>query len=210
MAEETTTPDPQGAAGENGAGENKGGEEQRIPYSRFEEVNKRAKQAENELADLRNKILEFEDRDKSEVERERNARQRAESQLQDLVGKVTSLEKGAWVRSAAAELNFHDPEDAMSHLRDKLAGLEDERDAKRLVQGLAKNKKHLVREDKPTDRPSLSQMFTGQNAQQQQQGQGGQKSPQQLAAERELKFAEGLRDQLGQFRDNWHNAGGIT
>jgi hypothetical protein len=188
----------------------KGGEEQRVPYSRFEEVNKRYKKAEQELSELRNKILEFEDRDKSEVDRERNARQRAESQLTDLMGKVTGLEKGAWVRSAAAELNFHDPEDAVSHLRDQLAGLDDQSDAKRLVRSLAKTKKHLIREEKQPERRPIGQMFAGEHVQQQQNGQAQRPTPQQAAAERELQFAQGLSEQLSKFRDGWHNLGGIA
>lgn len=208
MADEATTKTPVEGEQNSNPGE-KTTEDQKVPYSRFEEVNKRAKDAEQRLAELNERLLEFEDRDKSEVERERAARTRAETQLTDLMGKVTALEKGAWVRSAAAELNFHDPEDAMSHLRDKLAGLEDERDAKRLVQSLAKTKKHLVREEKQQERPSLSQVFSGQGVNQQTPS-GQQKTPQQMAAERELRFAEGLRDQLGQFRDGWHHAGGIT
>lgn len=200
-------PDANGKAeGEEG----KGGEEQRIPYQRFEEVNKRAKQAEQELADLRNKILEFEDRDKSDVERERAARQRAESQLNEMATKVTSLEKGAWVRAAAAEANFHDPEDAVSHLRDQLAALEDQRDAKRLVRKLADAKKHLVREEKKEERRPIGQMFAGQGVPQQPGQQGQQpRNPQQVAAERELEFAQGLSQQLSRFRDGWHQAGGV-
>jgi hypothetical protein len=123
MADEATKQDNPQQTDENG--QEGSDESQRIPYQRFEEVNKRARQAEKELADLRSKILEFEDRDKSEVDRERSARQRAESQLAELTGKVTSLEKGSWVRSVAAELNFHDPEDAVQHLRDDLGRLED-------------------------------------------------------------------------------------
>lgn len=192
--------------GEEGKGS---GEEQRIPYARFEEVNKRAKQAEKELEDLRHKILEFEDRDKSEVDRERSARQRAESQLGELMTKVTSLEKGAWVRSAAAELNFHDPEDAVSHLRENLAGLEDQRDAKRLVRKLADSKKHLVREEKKDDRRSIGQVFAGQQVPQQGQQVQQQRSPQQVAADRELEFAQGLSQQLARFKDGWHQAGGV-
>jgi hypothetical protein len=199
--------DQQDEAGKDG----QGGEDQRIPYQRFEEVNKRARQAEKELADLRSKILEFEDRDKSEVDRERSARQRAESQLAELTGKVTSLEKGSWVRSVAAELNFHDPEDAVQHLRDQLGGLEDQTDARRLVRNLAKSKKHLIREEKKEDpRPSIGQMFSGQGVQQQQGANGQQPqraSAQQIAAEREAQLAKGLADQLGQFRDKWHQMG---
>lgn len=214
MADEaTTTTTTADQAEKNGkSGENDGektGEEQRIPYSRFEEVNKRAKQAEQELSDLRNKIIEFEDRDKSEVERAKDRAQRAESQLEQLMGKVTSLEKGAWVRSAAAELNFHDPEDAVQHLRESLGGLDDQRDAKRLVQKLAQTKKHLIREEKKEDRRPIAQMFTGEQVQQTQAG-GQAKTPNQVAAERELEFAQGLSQQLARFRDGWHHAGGIT
>lgn len=189
-------------------GEEQGKEDQRIPYTRFEEVNKRAKQAEKELEDLRNKILEFEDRDKSEVDRERSARQRAESQLGELMTKVTSLEKGAWVRQAAADMDFHDPEDAVSHLRENLPSLEDQRDAKRLVRKLADQKKHLVREANKDDRRPIGQVFAGQQVQQQQAGQA-QRTPQQIAAERELEFAQGLSQQLSRFRDGWHQAGGF-
>lgn len=190
-------------------GEEQGKEDQRIPYTRFEEVNKRAKQAEKELEDLRNKILEFEDRDKSEVDRERSARQRAESQLGELMTKVTSLEKGAWVRQAAADMDFHDPEDAVSHLRENLPSLEDQRDAKRLVRKLADQKKHLVREAKKDDRRPIGQVFAGQQVQQQQQAGQAQRTPQQIAAERELEFAQGLSQQLSRFRDGWHQAGGF-
>ena len=207
MAEETAVQQEQENEAPEGAGEGQQKDEQRIPYTRFEEVNKRAKQAEKELDDLRNKILEFEDRDKSEVDRERSARQRAESQLGELMNKVTGLEKGAWVRSAAAELNFHDPEDAVSHLRENLASLEDQRDAKRLVRKLADSKKHLVREEKKDERRSIGQVFAGQQVPQQ-QGQPQQRSPQQIAAERELEFAQGLSQQLARFRDGWHQAGG--
>jgi hypothetical protein len=210
MAEQATQ--DQGTQDQNGKapeGEDAGKDEQRIPYTRFEEVNKRAKQAEKELDDLRNKILEFEDRDKSEVDRERSARQRAESQLGDLMTKVTSLEKGAWVRSAAAELDFHDPEDAVSHLRENLASLEDQRDAKRLVRKLADQKKHLIREAKKDDRRPIGQVFAGQQVQQQQQAGQVQRTPQQVAAERELEFAQGLSQQLSRFRDGWHQAGGF-
>lgn len=206
MAEEPNTPDPKQGE-QNGE---KTADEQRIPYSRFEEVNKRAKNAEQELSDLRSKIIEFEDRDKSEVERAKDRAQRAEAQLQEVMGKVTSLEKGAWVRSAAAELNFHDPEDAVSHLRDQLGGLEDSRDAKNLVKRLASSKKHLIREEKKEERPSLGRMFSGEQVPQDGQQSNRPLSPQQQAAERELEFAKGLRDQLGRYRDNWHNAGGIV
>jgi hypothetical protein len=182
-----------------------------IPYSRFEEVNKRAKKAEQELQELRDRILDFEDRDKSEAERDKARAERAERELSQMMQKVTGLEKGSWVRSAAAELNFHDPEDAVSHLMQNLAGFEDQRDAKRAVQQLARSKKHLVRDEKAQpERSPLTRVFSGDQAQQQQsQGGRAQKSPQQLSAEREMELAQGLAQHLGQFRDRWREFGGI-
>lgn len=203
MADETTTtPVEDEQTGE------KDTKNQKVPYDRFEEVNSRAKKAEEELASLRDKLIEFEDRDKSEVERERAARERAESQLGDLLGKVTALEKGAWVRSAAAELNFHDPEDAVTYLFNKLANVEDEREAKRLVKKLADSKKHLVRnEDGKKERPSLDRVFAGDQTQQ--QGQQTAPNRAQQVAHAEQQFAEGLRKQLSQFlpenSDNWYD-----
>ena len=171
--------------------------DQQVPYSRFDEVNKRAKHAEEELSDLRNKIIEFEDRDKSEVDRERSARERAESQLGELLGKVTSLEKGSWVRSAASELNFHDPEDAVAHLNGQLGSLEDQREAKRLVEKLAKSREHLVSKPEKKARPSIGRVMQGDEVQNGQPRQAP--SPQQRAADAEMQFAEGLREQLAKF-----------
>ena len=106
--------------------------------------------------------MELEDRDKTEVERAKARAERAEQQLSGLMGKVTAMEKGAWVRSAAAELDFHDPEDAVQHLRDNLGNLEDASDARRLVKSLAKNKKHLVKAKEPDGpRPGVNSLFQG-------------------------------------------------
>lgn len=210
MAEEATQTAP--VEGEQ-TGE-KDTKNQKVPYDRFEEVNTRAKKAEEELASLRDKLIEFEDRDKSEVERERAARERAESQLGDLLGKVTALEKGAWVRSAAAELDFHDPEDAVTYLYSKLANVEDEREAKRLVKKLADSKKHLVRGEEKKDRPSLNRVFASDQAQQAQQGQQPLPNRAMQAAAAEQQFADGLRKELAKFlpenSDNWYSAGDVT
>jgi hypothetical protein len=54
-------------------------------------------------------------------------------------------------------------------------------------------------------------MFAGQGVQQQgANGAAAAASAQQLAAEQELQLAQGLAEQLGQFRDKWHNMGGIA
>lgn len=186
--------------------------EERIPYSRFEEERNRVKKAEQELQDLRSKLEEFEHRDMSEADRAKRRAEQAETLLEQMQNRVTTLEKGAWVRSAAAEMNFHDPEDAFSLLQSQLAGFEDPREAKRAVQQIAKSKKHLIREEKVDERPSLSRVFTGANANQQNGNGNGQQqrvTPQQAAAERELQFASELRDHLAQFRSGWTQPGGI-
>lgn len=174
------------------------------------EMERRRKKHEKETEELRLQLQELQDKDKSEAERLRARAERAEAQLGQVLGKVTSLEKGAWVRSAAAELNFHDPEDAVSHLGERLAAFEDQGDAKRAVKQLAKSKKHLIREDKPEQRPTIGQMFAGDQVPAQQAGGQQQRTPQQAAAERELAFAQGLAGELNRFRDGWHQAGGIA
>ena len=188
----------------------KAAEEQRIPYARFEEVNTRAKHAEKELEDLRQRIVDFEERDKSEAERAQARANRAEPQLAQLQSTVTAMQKGSWVRSAATELEFHDPEDAVAHLQEKLARLEDERDAKRMVKSLAQSKKHLVRGDEPKDeRPRIGRCSAPTDARP--AGNGQQPATrEQVVAQREAEFAHSLADELNKFRAGWREMGGIT
>jgi len=186
-------------------------EEQRVPYHRFEEVNGRAKRAEKQLEDLQQRIVEFEERDKSEAERAKSRAERAESQLKQLQGTVTAMQKGSWVRSAAAELGFHDPEDAIAHLGERLAGLEDERDAKRAVKTLAQSKKHLVRDEKKDDRPRIGRVFSAEDRAQNEVPNGQRPiSHEQANAMREAEFAQSLAAELNQFRSNWREMGGLT
>lgn len=166
------------------------------------------KKAERELADLREKIIQFEDRDKSDLERAQERATRAETQLQQLSQKVTSLEKGAWVRSAAAEFNFHDPEDAVVNLNDQLGGFEDQREARRAVERLAKAKQHLTRQEKKDSRPSIGQVLANGQSQQPQAQMSPMQAHQVQSAHRELEFAEGLAKALGEFRSNWTSFGG--
>src|SRR3954470_15628912 len=107
MSEQATPAQPANGS-EPEAGKDKDTKDQRIPYERFEEVNQQKRRAEQERDDLLNKLREFEDAGKSEVERERAARERMEQMNADLTNRITGLEKGSWVRSAALELNFHD------------------------------------------------------------------------------------------------------
>lgn len=190
----------------DGNGDGRPEENVRAELERRKAAERKAKQ---EADELRARLDELESRDMSEAERAKKRAEQAETLLQQMQNKVTTLEKGAWVRSAAAEMNFHDPEDAFSLLQGQLAGFEDPREAKRAVQQIAKSKKHLIREEKKDERPSLSRVFSGSANDQQQNGQNGgarQMTPQQMAAERELEFAKSLGDHLSRFRDGWHQS----
>jgi DNA repair exonuclease SbcCD ATPase subunit len=200
------------------ADETAGGSERPEDNLRAELDRRREKQerAERELEELRDRLLEFEERDKSEAERAKSRADRAESQLTQLQGKVTAMQKGAWVRSVAADLGFHDPEDAVAHLGEQLAQFEDERDAKRAVKTLAQSKKHLIRrDDDKQEQPRIGRVFTSQERQMQPAGNGngnGQQpaSYQQVAAQREAEFAQHLAGELNQFRSHWREMGGLA
>jgi hypothetical protein len=202
MAEATEV--QQGAENGQGDGEK---DEGRVPYARFEEVVKARQKAEERLKEIEDRLTEHEDRNKTETERERAARERAEQRAVELENQVTGLQKGSWVRAAAASLDFHDPEDAVAFLRDRLAGFEDESDAKRAVRNLAKDRAHLVKAKEEEKRPNLTTVFQGQQAAQQ-NGQQQPMTPAQRAAQQEVEFAQGLAGELGRFRDKWQSMPG--
>lgn len=216
MADQTTAPTDQEpkAPDDNGGGSERPEDNLRAELDRRREKQERA---ERELEELRDRLLEFEERDKSEAERAKSRADRAESQLTQLQGKVTALQKGAWVRSVAADLGFHDPEDAVAHLGEQLGQFEDERDAKRAVKTLAQSKKHLIRrdEDKQDNGPRIGRVFTSQERQMQPAGNGNGNhqqpaSYQQVAAQREAEFAQHLAGELNQFRSHWREMGGLA
>ena len=99
----------------------------------------------------------------------------------------------------------------MTYLGPKLAGMEDEREAKRAVKKLAESKKHLVRTETKDERPPLSRIF--QSEQQTNQQAQQPMSPQVQQAQAERQFAEGLAAQLKKFTpehsDSWFNAGPV-
>lgn len=165
------------------------------------------RKAEKELADLRDKLLEFEDRDKTELQRAQERANRAETQLQELGQQVTSLQKGSWVRSAAAEFKFHDPEDAVVNLQSELGSFEDPKEARRAVERLAKSKQHLVRseEEKPAT-PRIGQVI--RNGQASTEQQLAQMHPAQVAALQERDFAQSLAGELQKFQSQWKTFGG--
>lgn len=116
--------------------------DQTVPYDRFKQVNDEAKAAKEQLKSLEQRLQEIEDKDKSELERERAQRERLQTELQEREARLTRVERGQWVREAAAEAKFIDPTDALGRV--DLSQIESEADAKREVKKIADKAKHLV------------------------------------------------------------------
>ena len=118
-----------------------------VPYDRFQEVNKQAKEYRSQLEALEGRLAEIEDRDKSEVERERAQREKYEHGYKELQNRLTVMERSSWIRSAAAEAGFDDPEDAVAFINPSKVETEDQ--AEKEVKRLAKRKPKLLRDAAP-------------------------------------------------------------
>jgi hypothetical protein len=153
----------------------------RPPENHEAEWKRKAQRAEREKRDLQERLEALEQKDQSELERERKARERAEQENQSLASKVEQLEKGSWVRDAAAAADFHNPSAAASFL--DLSEIEDAADAQRAIKDLAKREGYLV---KPAEepKPQVGQVLKdGQTVQQ-------PRSPQEAAAIQEQTIRE--------------------
>jgi chromosome segregation ATPase len=130
-------------------------DDQRVPYERFQQANKKAKEAadrskalEKDLADLRAQMEERETAGLPELDRERKRAEQlekraaeAEQRAQDTENRLNRSQRERWVTAAAKD--FTDPEDASAFVN--LDEIEDEKDAERAVKGLAKRKPHLLK-----------------------------------------------------------------
>jgi hypothetical protein len=134
-------------------------EEQRVPYERFQQANKKAKDAaerakalEKDLADLRAQFEEREqaglpelERLKKDMERAQKRADEAEQRAADADARVQRTQRERWITAAAKD--FADPADAVAFLN--LDEIEDEKDAERAVKRLAGQKKHLLKAEEP-------------------------------------------------------------
>lgn len=150
----------QGAGGNGGGGQggDGGGQQQHdpVPYDRFQAVNQaktaaetaraeaeqRAQAAQDKLTELERQGLGDVDRLKAELADAQTARDTAIAERDAATGKVTELERGGWVRQAATDANFHDPEDAIARV--DLSKIESQDVATREVAQLAERAKHLI------------------------------------------------------------------
>lgn len=126
-----------------------------VPYDRFQQVNEAAKTAKAQLEEMKTRLEELESRDQSELERERKAREKYESGFNEMQQKLTVVERSSWLRSAAAEAGFDDPEDAVAFISP--SSVESVEQAEREVKKLAKRKPKLLRETSPA--PPIGQVL---------------------------------------------------
>ena len=133
--------------------------EKSVPYERFEKVNKQAKDAKaqaaqlaKDFAELKAQMDERETAGLPELERERKRVEQLEKRAADAEAKAAETDaklartvKERWVTAAAKD--FTDPGDAVAFLN--LDDIEDEKDAERAVKRLAGQKKHLLKSEDP-------------------------------------------------------------
>lgn len=118
-----------------------------VPYERFQEVNRAAKAAKDELSQLKGRLDELDNRDQSELQRERKKREQFEREAGELSQRLTQTERQGWLREAARDLKFDDPDDATAFIN--VANVEDPDDAVSAVKDLAKRKPKLLRSESP-------------------------------------------------------------
>lgn len=137
--------------------------EQAVPYQRFKEVNDRLRAAEDEARELREWKAEQERAALSETERLTQERDQALQLAEQAEGKVTRLERGQLVATAAAAAGFADPQDAAAFI--DLATIDDQAAARTAVQQLAESKPHLLKQPPGVpERPAPIGGLTGQPA----------------------------------------------
>lgn len=165
-----------------------------VPYSRFKEVNDQNRRLKKDQEDLAKRLEELEGRDQSELERERKKRQQYERELSELADRATRVERQSWIRDAARDMKFDDPDDAIHFI--SYGEVEDYEDAMSQVKALAKRKPRLLRQEQVAPKVGTV-MENGQRVQQ--QGQQQQRQTQDMD--------QASQDFLRQLQDAQKNAG---
>jgi hypothetical protein len=117
-------------------------DEQRVPLDRFRTVTSENKELRNQLDELSKWKEEQEQAALTELERERNGREKAEQEASEAVARANTLERSTWIRSAAAAAGFTDPEDAVGLIG--TSDIDDADLAAKQVAALADKKPHLI------------------------------------------------------------------
>lgn len=152
MTEPGTTPTEPAQAAQAPASEPA---DRTVPYDRFQQVNEKAKAAQQELDEMKSRLEELESRDQSELERERKQREKYETAATEMQQRLERMERSSWIRSAAAEAGFDDPEDAVAFISP--GAVESAEQAEKEVKRLAKRKPKLLRDSSPA--PPIGQVL---------------------------------------------------
>lgn len=136
-------------------------QERTIPYTRFKEVNDKLADERKARSDLETRIAQLEDADKPHLERLTKDLERAAKRAEEAENRASELEsarqrdqKAAWLSSAAAKQNFHDP-DVAARMVD-LEQIEDATSAAKAIKALAKDNEWLVKQEQKA--PSLQKV----------------------------------------------------
>lgn len=181
------TPAAAAATPEPGATTEQAQEARTVPYERFQQVNEAAKTARTQLEEMQQRLQELEDRDKSELDRERSKREQLEKQASDAMQRLTVMERSSWLRSAAAEAGFDDPEDAVAFINP--SSIESAEQAEKEVKRLAKRKPKLLRDSSPA--PQIGQVLANGQRVDASQQQRDESSEQFMAQIRAAQDSEG-------------------
>lgn len=203
------TEPPEGTdAAKDAAGE----DEQRVPYERFQQANKKAREAadrakalERDLAEMRQAMEDREEKGLPELDQLRKRldvaekrAQEAEQRAEQTEHKATRMQRERMVSQAASKLNFIDPDDAARYV--DLDDIEDADQAERAVKRVAKAKQHLVKSDDPKLPGRV--LENGRTADRDRDGRERPRSPIDPDAEANM-----LANALKQFTNNWHTVG---
>jgi hypothetical protein len=159
------------------------------------EARSKQRKAESEAADLRKRLEALEDKDRTESERATKRAETAEAEAAELRSQTQRLERGGWLRSAATEAGFLDPDDAVAFT--DVAEVEDAREAKAHVKKLAERKPHLLKpKDEGPPKPGLVIKA------------GETQTPAKPTGIDTTAEASMLATELAKFRNNWHSTTG--
>ena len=134
-------------------------EDQRVPYSRFTEVNDKLKAAQAEAAELKAWKEQQEQAQLSEIEKAQRAAEQATQRATEAEARALTRERTQWVVAAATAAGFADPADAA--LAVDLSKLTDKDAATAAVTQLATEKPHWLGQAQPA-RPQGFGTIAGQ------------------------------------------------
>jgi hypothetical protein len=186
-------------------------EEQRVPYERFAQANKKAKEAADRATTLQKQmddlVARLEERDQAglpELERERKRAEALEKRIADAEKRADEADsrvqretRKSLVLAAASKAGFDDPSDATRFPEIvNLDDIEDPDQAERAVKKLAKAKPRLLKDEGPNLPGRV--LENGRTTDTAAKRQGGEVDQQQAEA-------QSIASELAKFSNQWRD-----